>query len=87
MAGLGLVAGLLLSLHWRADDLEGRVDAAEKRTRPEVGTMTTSYVDTTGQTRTVITSRKPGEDEAAFRQRHFDAVTAMQEQYPPQEEQ
>lgn len=47
--------------------------------------MTTTYVDNTGTTRTVQTTRNPDESIADWAARHAEDIVAMMEQYPPQD--
>lgn len=83
--GVLVAAALLLSLHWRVSAVAERQAEVEQTLKPKVRTMTTTYVDSTGVTRSVTTTRNANETIREWADRHADDVVAMMEQYPPAE--
>jgi hypothetical protein len=71
-------------LHVRLTHVAYRLDAAGAvTTPPEIRTVTTTYIDNIGETRTVTTSRNPGEGIQDWVSRHSDAVLAKMAEFPP----
>lgn len=76
-----LLGGLLYVNIWQATE----VTRMAREVLMEVGELKTQWVSG-GQTRSVTTARNVGESVADWQKRHFDAVVARMEQYPPDEE-
>ena len=76
-------AVLLMSLHWRLSRVSDRVTDTERIVKPGPRTMTTTYVDDGGTTRTVTTTRISTETVDEWIERHGAAVKEKMEQYPP----
>ena len=86
LAGAVVFAAVIsLSLHWRLSSVADRQAEVERIIKPDPETMTTTYVDNTGTTRTVTTTRNPGETIQSWADRHAQDIVEMMDQYPPAE--